>query len=380
MKIVIAPDSFKGSLSSLQAALAIKRGVTRAAPKSEIIIVPAADGGEGTLDSLLASVGGHRFVSKVAGPMGEYVTAEYGVIDGGDTCIIEMAAASGLCLVQEGDLNPMLATTYGTGQLIKRGLDKGMRSFILAIGGSATIDGGTGMLKALGVKLIDSEGKETGLGGKSLRNITAIDVEDFDPRIKESRFLIASDVQNPLIGQNGASYVFGPQKGATPEMVEELDRSLSHWADLVEEKTGIRLHERAGAGAAGGLGGAFQAFFPSHCERGIDVVMRYSKLEEKMEDASCVFTGEGRIDYQTASGKTPLGIAQAAKERGIPVFALTGSAGEGTDDLHKHGITSIHSIVNAPMSLQEAISRAPELLEKTACQVMKAFLAGASKK
>lgn len=373
MKIVIAPDSFKGSLSALEAAKAIEKGVKKARPDAETVLVPVADGGEGTLDSLVSATDGRKVQVNVKGPLRKTVQAEYGVLGDEETCVIEMASASGLCLIEPSQLNPFITTTYGTGELIKKALDNGFRRFILAIGGSATNDGGAGMLQALGMKLLDADGQSIRFGGGALRELAQIDASEFDTRIAESEFLIASDVQNPLVGRHGASYVFGPQKGATLEMVEQLDQNLEHYADLVEKLTGIRLHEMPGAGAAGGIGGAFQAFFPSEMSRGIDIVVEYTGLNEKLIGAECVFTGEGQIDFQTASGKTPMGVAQEAKKHGIPVFALAGSIGQGIDILYEHGITSVHSIVNGPMALEEAMNRAAELLEQTAEQVIRTY-------
>ena len=375
MKIVIAPDSFKGSLSALEVAQAIERGVKRGNKEANTVLVPVADGGEGTMDSLVASTSGRKVQVTVTGPMSNSVQAEYGILGDGVTCVIEMASASGLCLVDRSELNPMVATTYGTGELIKKALDDGCRKFILAVGGSATNDGGAGMLQALGMKLLDEDGQSIGFGGGALRHLAYIDEVEFDSRIKESQFLIASDVQNPLIGLNGASHVFGPQKGASSEVVHILDANLSHWADLVEKHTGMRLHDWPGAGAAGGIGGAFQAFFPAETHRGIDIVMEYAKLGEKMTNAICVFTGEGQIDFQTASGKTPMGVAQEAQKKGIPVFVLAGSIGNGIDILYDYGITSVHSIVNGPMTLEEAIGNAAPLLEQAAEQVIRTFRA-----
>ena len=326
------------------------------------------------MDSLVSATDGRKVQVKVKGPLLEPVQAEYGVLGDGETCVIEMACASGLCLIEPSRLNPMITTTYGTGELIKKALDNGCRKFILAIGGSATNDGGAGMLQALGMKLLDGEGQSIQAGGGALCELAKIDASDFDARIADSDFLIASDVQNPLIGKEGASYVFGPQKGATAEMVDQLDRNLKHYADLVEKQTGIRLHDMAGAGAAGGIGGAFQAFFPSKMSRGIDIVIEYTGLKEKLIGAECVFTGEGQMDDQTASGKTPMGVAQAAKREGIPVFALAGSVGQGIDVLYEHGITSVHSIINGPMTLEEAMNRGAELLEQTAEQVTRTYI------
>ncbi|MFS0784520.1 glycerate kinase [Bacillus sp. 1P06AnD] len=375
MDILIAPDSFKGSLSSVEAAQAIERGVRKALTGAKIVLVPVADGGEGTLDSLVIATNGHKEQVTVKGPLMEPVEAAYGVLGDQKTCVIEMANASGLCLIKDKDRNPMVTTTYGTGQLIKSALDAGYRHFILAIGGSATNDGGAGMLQALGMKLLDSRGGSIGKGGEHLARIAKIDEQEFDQRIQHCSFLIASDVDNPLVGPKGASRVFGPQKGATPEMVQELDQNMAHWADAIEKHTGIRLHDKEGAGAAGGIGGAFQAFFPSESRRGIDIVMEYAKLDEYLRKADCVFTGEGRIDFQTAYGKAPAGIAQAAAKYGVPVFALTGSIGNGIDELYGYGITSVHSIINSAMDLEAAIFCAAELLEFTAEQVIRTFVA-----
>ncbi len=371
MKIVIAPDSFKGSASAMEVALAIEKGIKTYLADAETILVPVADGGEGTMDSLVSSTSGQRIAVSVKDPLGNDIIAEYGRLGDGKVCVIEMASASGLYLIPTEQRNPLKATTYGTGQLIKKALDDGCREFILAVGGSATNDGGIGMLQALGMRLLDSAGEEVGFGGEELDRIMAIDDRQFDQRISESSFLIASDVQNPFIGPSGASYVFGPQKGATPEMVEVLDKKMEHWANLVYEKTGIRLHEKQGAGAAGGIGGAFQAFFPSEMRRGIDIVIEYTGLGNALKGADFVITGEGQIDYQTASGKTPMGVAQEAQKYGVPTIVVTGSIGEGIDELYQYGITSIHSIVNGPMSLQEAMERAPELLQQKSEQLVR---------
>lgn len=375
MKIVIAPDSFKGSLTSVEVAEAIERGVRKVLLDVETVLVPVADGGEGTTDSLIISTNGHKMEVTVKDPLLRPIKASYGVLGDQKTCVIEMASASGLCLISATERNPMLTTTFGTGELIKNALDAGYRHFILAVGGSATNDGGLGMLQALGMRFLDSKGNLVGHGGANLAHIIQIDDRDFDCRIQECTFLIASDVQNPLIGLNGASHVFGPQKGATKEMVQMLDQNLSHWADLIERHTCVRLHDKPGAGAAGGIGGAFQAFFPSETRRGIDIVIAYSKLEEKLQTANCVFTGEGQIDFQTAYGKTPIGIAEAAKKYNIPVFALAGSIGDGVNELYEHGITSVHSIINSAMTLEEAFTRASELLEHSAEQVLRTYTA-----
>ncbi|MCA0987301.1 glycerate kinase [Guptibacillus algicola] len=373
MKIVIAPDSFKGSLSAVESAEAIERGVKKALPESDTTLVPIADGGEGTLETLVVATGGFTRSVSVMGPLGDEVEAMYGILGDGETCVIEMASASGIGLVPKGDLNPFLTTTYGTGELIAEALDEGYRKFILAIGGSATNDGGAGMLQALGVRLLNESGGPVGMGGGSLTNIRSIDLTGFDQRISSSTFLIASDVENPLIGPSGASYVFGPQKGASPEGVKVLDRHLEHWADVVEHTTGVSLHDKRGAGAAGGIGGAFQAFFPSKMERGIDVVIRYTNLEGKLVGADLVVTGEGRVDSQTASGKTPMGVAQAANDLGIPTVVMAGSVGDGINALYPYGVIGVHSMLNRPMTLEVAMKEASALLESSTEQVVRSF-------
>ncbi|PAL04635.1 glycerate kinase [Peribacillus simplex] len=374
MKIVISPDSFKGSVSAFEAALAIEKGVKKALPNAETILVPLADGGEGTMESLIATTNGRKVKAIVKDPLGSPIEAEYGWLGDKKTCVIEMASASGICLISKEKLNPMETTTYGTGELIKKALDEGCRHFILAIGGSATNDGGIGMLQSLGMKLLNESGESVAFGGKGLSEIAVIDDIDWDPRIVESEFLIASDVQNPLIGINGASNVFGPQKGATPQMVNLLEKGMNKWACLVENHTGIKLHDFPGAGAAGGIGGAFIAFFPSKIKRGIDIVIEYSGLRQALKNTDIVITGEGQIDFLTASGKTPMGVAQEAWKQGIPTFVLTGSIGEGIEILYQYGIQCVHSIVNGPMLLNEAIEKASELLSQRAEQVIRTYL------
>lgn len=373
MKIVLAPDSFKGSLSAVKAARAIERGIQKAFPDANTLCLPVADGGEGTLDTLVAATNGQKIPVFVTGPLGQQVEAEYGILGDGKTCVIEMAKASGIPLIPREELNPLKATTFGTGELIKQALDDGFTSFILALGGSATNDGGAGMLQALGLSLLDEQGNKISTGGAELTKISSIDLSDFDNRIQGCQFLIASDVENPLIGPNGASNVFGPQKGATPEMVQILDACLAHWADEVEKVTGVHLHDLPGAGAAGGIGGAFQAFFPSTMRRGIDVVIEYTGLQTALVGADLVITGEGQVDSQTASGKTPMGVAQAALSYNIPTVILAGSVGKGIDVLYQYGIVSVHSIMNKPMELKEAMETAGELLEKAAEQVVRSF-------
>ncbi|MDS9472594.1 glycerate kinase [Sporosarcina pasteurii] len=373
MKIVIAPDSFKGSLSAVEVANAINQGVQKAYPHAKTHLLPVADGGEGTMETLVSATDGKMKAVFVTGPLGGKVEAAYGILGNGKTCVIEIASASGLARVPEGKLAPLQATTYGMGQLIKQALDDGFSSFIIALGGSATNDGGAGMLQALGAKLLDREGNEVSFGGGNLANIADIDITQFDSRIKESSFLIASDVQNPLVGLNGASHVFGPQKGATPEDVKLLDENMVHWANQIEKVTGISLHNQPGAGAAGGIGGAFLAFFPAKMERGVDVVLKYVNFDDYVKDADLVITGEGQVDFQTASGKTPLGVAQAAQKRQVPTIILAGAVGEGIEVLYDYGIVSVHSIVDQPMTLQASMANANRLLEKSTEQIIRAY-------
>jgi len=373
MRIIIAPDSFKGSMTAVEAAKSIEKGVLRAFPEAETIMLPVGDGGEGTLDTLVAVTNGHTVSFTVKGPLENIVEASYGVLGDEKTCIIEMSKASGIGLVPKSQLNPLKATTYGTGELIKKALDDGYKSFILALGGSATNDGGAGMLQALGMKLLDKNGEEIGLGGSELNRIASIDKSNFDLRIAESDFLIASDVQNPLIGADGASHVFGPQKGASPEDAEYLDKCLKRFADVIEKETRIHLHNLPGSGAAGGIGGAFQVFFPSEMRRGIDVVIEHTKLNQLVEGADLVITGEGKVDFQTVSGKTPMGIAQAALSKNVPTIILAGSVGKGIESLYQYGVVSIHSLINEPMKLNDAINRSCELTELAAEQIVRTF-------
>lgn len=353
----------------MEAALSIEKGIKNVFPHAETKRIPVADGGEGTMETLVSATDGHKVPVTVTGPLGKPVEAFFGVLGDRETCIIEMACASGLNLISPSERNPLASTTFGTGELIKRALDEGYRKFILAIGGSATNDGGAGMLQALGMQLLDRSGNEIGHGGGVLGGIQGIRMDHFDKRISESRFLIASDVENPLIGKNGASHVFGPQKGATDEMVQILDQNLGHWANVVEQATGVRLHDMPGAGAAGGIGGAFQAFFPSTMKRGIDVVLHYSKLVENLKGADLVITGEGQVDFQTAYGKTPMGVAQTAKNHHIPTIILAGTVGKGLETLYQYGVIGVFSIINRPMNLEKAMKQAGPLLETTAEQV-----------
>lgn len=377
MKIVIAPDSFKGSLSALDAALAIERGVKRASSESDVTLVPMADGGEGTLECLIRATRG-KFVSKrVLNPLGKPIDSGFGILGNGTTCIVEMAMSSGLYLISDDERDPLRTTTYGFGQLIGAALDEGCREFILALGGSATNDGGAGMLQALGVQLLNVHGEEIGFGGGELSKLDRIRLDGIDPRLSQCEFRIACDVDNPFIGPEGASVVFGPQKGAASEMVARLDGSLKHFADVIERTLGVSIHHIPGAGAAGGLAGGIVAFLNGRLESGVSLVARVAKLEDAVRDADLVITGEGRVDSQTAGGKTPFGVAKVAQSHGVPVVLLAGSIGEGIDVLYEHGVSAALSIVNRPMTLEEAMRHAGPLLEQSAEQLIRMILTSA---
>lgn len=324
MKIVVSPDSFKGSLTATEAAQEIAESIKEIDASIETVLLSVADGGEGTLESLLIATNGKKIVIDVHDPIGRLIQAEYGVLGDGETCVIEMAKASGLMLLKEHEKNPLIASTFGTGQLIRHALDNGFRKFVVGIGGSATNDGGMGMLGALGMKFLDIVGEEIAQGAESLHALHEIDTTDFDKRIADAHFIIACDVDNPFVGLNGATAIFGPQKGVTPELVEPLDQNLANLANKIKAITGISLHEQVGAGAAGGLGGAFLAFFPVELKPGIEVVMEAINFHKQIEKADYIITGEGKSDLQTLSGKAPIGVANAAKEQGIPVILISG--------------------------------------------------------
>ncbi|MDC0764497.1 glycerate kinase [Brevibacillus sp. AG] len=373
MKIVIAPDSFKGSLTAKQVGEAIRSGIRRVLPQSELLVKPMADGGEGTMQCLVDATDGRILTATVNNPLGQDISAEFGILGDGVTCVIEMAAASGLYLISAADRNPLFTTTYGFGQLITAGLDQGCRKFILGLGGSSTNDGGAGMLQALGFLLLDQDDQPLSFGGGELSRLSRIDTSQVDKRLADCQFVIACDVTNPFVGPNGASHVFGPQKGATPEMVLQLDDHLRHFADLIEETRGIAIHDLPGTGAAGGVAGALLAFLNGQLRSGIEIVIETTGLAEAMDKATLVITGEGQVDFQTAQGKTPCGVAQVAKRYGIPVIVLAGSIGTGIDALYEKGVSAVVSITNKPMTLDQSMREAASLLEQTAEQVMRIY-------
>ena len=376
MHIVVAPDSYKGSVGAFQAAEAMKEGVTKAFPSANVTLLPMADGGEGTVETLVYATGGSMQHVEVTGPLGKKVQGYYGVLGDGQTCVIEMAVASGLHLLHQEERNPLFTTTYGTGELIQHALNAGYTRFILGLGGSATNDGGAGMLQALGVKLLDEQGVPLTFGGAALQQLAHIDLTEFDARISQCEFLIASDVDNPFIGERGASYIFGPQKGATKDMVETLDAALHHFADCIEQTIHIRIHDMPGAGAAGGIGGAFLAFFPSTLRRGVDIIAETVQLEQYVTNADLVLTGEGQTDYQTKFGKAPMGVAQIAKRHGVDVIIISGSVGEQVEELFPYGVRSVHSIMDRPMSLEYAMQHATELIAKCTEQIVRTYFRG----
>lgn len=374
VKIIIAPDSYKGSLSAVDVAEAIKSGIKKANSSIETVLFPLADGGEGTVATLIKATAGEFITAVVKDPKGRDILAHYGVLGDKETCVIETAAASGLTLLKESERNPLITTSYGTGQLINDGLNRGYRKFIIGLGGSATNDGGVGLLQALGVKFTDQFAQEIPFGGGNLRYIEKIDISQIDSRLRDSTFIIASDVNNPLIGPKGASHIFGPQKGADESMIKSLDENLTHLAGKIEEFLNISISDLPGAGAAGGIGGALIAFLNGKMEKGIDLILKTTILEEQLQDTALVITGEGQMDYQTAYGKTASGIAKLAKKYQVPVIAIVGSMGEGINQLRDIGIDSVVSIINKPMSLEEAFNNSYDLISETTEQIMRIYL------
>lgn len=366
MKIVIAPDSYKESLSALDVAIQIEAGFKEILPDAQYIKVPVADGGEGTVEAMVAATGGRIITQVVTGPLGECVRAFFGLSGDGHTAIIEMAAASGLSLVPPALRNPMKTTSYGTGELILAALDHGARHIILGIGGSATVDGGAGMLQALGARLLNQEGRPLSFGGASLAQLTQIDLSTLDPRIAECKFEVACDVDNPLTGETGAAAIFGPQKGATPEMVRLLDDALSHYAAQISLHLDIQVADAKGAGAAGGMGAAALAFLNASLRPGVEIVLESVSFAALLQNADLVITGEGRMDSQTIHGKTPMGVAQMAKVFDIPVIAIAGCLSTDVGVVHQHGIEAVFSILPRAVSIEEALIHAADNVRQCA--------------
>ncbi|WP_312927311.1 glycerate 2-kinase [Pseudescherichia sp.] len=354
MKIVIAPDSYKESLSATEVAQAIEKGFREIFPDAHYVSVPVADGGEGTVEAMIAATQGAEHTASVTGPLGERVDARWGMSGDGHTAFIEMAAASGLALVPPELRNPLITTSRGTGELILHALDHGARNIIIGIGGSATNDGGAGMVQALGAKLCDANGTEIGHGGGSLMSLNTIDISGLDPRLASCTLRVACDVTNPLTGEQGASRIFGPQKGATDAQIVELDNNLSHYADMIKKSLRVDVKEVAGAGAAGGMGAALMAFLGAELRSGIEIVTQALNLEEHIHDCTLVVTGEGRIDSQSIHGKVPVGVAKVAKKYHKPVIGIAGSLTHDVGVVHQYGIDAVFSVLTSIGTLEEA--------------------------
>lgn len=362
---ILAPDSFKESMTAEQACLAMQRGIEKVIPDAKIIHVPMADGGEGTVDALVSARNGRKVSIEVSGPFTQHkVQAYFGLIENDQTAVIEMALANGIHLIEKSQRNPLLTSTLGTGEMIKAALDLGVSKIIIGLGGSVTNDAGAGMAQALGAKFLDKHGQSVALGGGQLNQIQSIDFSELDARLKQTEIIIASDVNNPLCGENGASYFFAPQKGASPEMVKTLDQNLKHFADLVEATLDIEEQNIAGAGAAGGLGFGLMAFAGATIRSGVEIVIEETQLAEKISQADYVFTGEGGIDFQTKFGKTPFGVVQVAKRFNKPVIAFAGYVGEGVEELYDEGFTAIFGIVDGACDLQTALKNGEKNLER----------------
>ncbi len=363
MKILLAPDSFKGSLSSSEAIALLEAAAKKVFPSVEIVKLPIADGGEGTVEALVTVLNGDYRRLTVTGPLGEKVEAKYGVM--GQTAVIEMAQASGLTLVGQ-ERNPLKATTYGTGELIKAALDEGLRSFVIGIGGSATNDGGIGAMQALGVRFLDESGRDVGQGGQALAKISSIDVRGMDERIFESEIQVICDVENPLTGKNGATAIYGPQKGVTEDIYDVLENGMCNYARQVFKTITIDPDKIPGSGAAGGLGAALVSFCKAELRRGIDMMLDLADFDNLLKGVDLVVTGEGCIDGQSVNGKVPVGIAMRCKARNIPVVAIVGSMGEKSELVYDHGIMSIMTTVNRTMSLPQALAESKSLFEDAA--------------
>ena len=375
LRAVIAIDSFKGSLSSVEAGEAAADGIRAVYENAETLVSPLADGGEGTVSAIVSATGGEMCRVTVTGPLGTPVLAEYGYIEARDTAVIEMSAAAGITLLSPEKRNPLYTTTYGVGEMILDAIKKGCRRFLVGIGGSATNDGGVGMLSALGFSFLDKDGREIPRGAIGLASLAKIETKNAHPALSECEFRIASDVENRLCGEKGCSAVFGPQKGATPEMVRDMDTWLSHYAVLTAKATGRDMKETAGAGAAGGIGFAFLSYLNSRLQSGIDLVIAETALEEKIRDADVVVTGEGRLDSQSVMGKAPVGVARLAKKYGKPVIAFAGCVTEDARVCNAHGIDAFFPILRGVVTLDEAMDKenAARNLKATAEQAFRLF-------
>jgi len=374
LKIVVAPDSFKECLSSAAVADAVERGILRVFPNAEVVKVPMADGGEGTVEAVAAATSASLRTCLVTGPLGESVEASYAVVS--DTAVIEMAAASGLHLVPPDKRNPLNTTTHGTGELVKAALDDGVSRVVVGVGGSATVDGGTGMAQALGVRFLDSAGEEVRGCGGNLARIDSIEMSGIDPRVKECTFEVACDVTNPLCGDRGAAAVYGPQKGATPQMVDELELGLGHLARVIKRDIGVDVAEMAGAGAAGGLAAGLVAFLGAELRSGVELLIETVRLEEKLRGADLLITGEGKLDEQTLSGKLPLGVARLAAKYRIPAIAIAGAFDGDQKRFHDEGFASVLTIAPRPVDLETSFRNASSWIADAAERAMRTLKLG----
>ena len=372
-KIVVAIDSFKGSLSTFESGNAIKDAAEEVFEGAEVVISPIADGGEGTVEAIVSSLGGELVKTTVSDPLGKKIEASYGYVPETKTAIIEMSAAAGITLINENERNPMNTTTFGVGEMILDAIDRGCRKFVVGIGGSATNDGGIGMLQALGFEFLDKDGKQVTHGAKGLFELFKIRAENANEKLRECAFSVACDVKNPLCGENGCSAVYGPQKGATPEMIREMDFALSKYAELTQAVIPKSSPKKEGAGAAGGMGFALLSYLGAKLESGIELVMRETGLEEKIKDADLVITGEGRLDGQSYMGKAPIGVARLAKKYGKTVIAFSGCVTDDAILCNDHGIDAFFPIVRRPCTLEEAmdVKNAYKNLKETAVQVFR---------
>lgn len=364
MKIIISPDSFKGTLTALEAAKSIEQGILQANKEAETVLLPVADGGEGTMEALVLSTNGRFVKTKVLDPLGREIEASFGVLGNQSTCVIEMASASGITLLHDNERNPRIASSFGTGQLMKTALNQGFRDFIICIGGSATNDAGVGMLRALGLRLVDKYGRDVQKTIDGLYDVEKLDFANWDIRLNDASIAIACDVNNPLVGEEGATAVFGPQKGVKPEEVKYFDQALTHWADIVEAEKGIRLHDIKGAGAAGGMGGALIAFLNGTFHQGIQLVLDVMQYSEKIQGAQYIVTGEGKSDRQTLHGKAPMGVLHCAEKADIPTILISGYIEEQDKEMLARHFQQVESVVNDTVSPDMAMKQAANYLSQ----------------
>jgi glycerate kinase len=376
VKIVIAPQAFKGSLDAYHVAQAIARGTRQVFSDAELVVLPVADGGEGTVRALVQASGGRTITTRVSGPLENPINATWGLLGDGDTAVIEMAAASGLPLIRRDQRNPMRTTTYGTGELIRHAVDHGVHKLIIGIGGSATNDGGAGMAHALGVRFLDARGQELRLGGGKLRYLESIDATALDPRLESVEVLVACDVNNVLAGPNGASHVYGPQKGADPAMIEELDHALERYAEILRRDVGKDVGDVPGSGAAGGLGAGLMAFLNAHLKPGVEIVFEALQLESRIHGADLVITGEGRMDEQDLYGKAPMEVAKLAHRLSIPCIAVVGSTGRDYHVVYDHGLDAVIGTVNRPMPMDRAVAESSRLIAEAAMRACRLLRVG----